>query len=71
MARSLQSLTDLAEDVVRATDAIIRIKAGKNGAAVAQLGVVLERQLRKVVASRIKARRRASRATRDSRGKFL
>lgn len=71
MARSIRSLTELAEDVVRAADAIVRIKAGKNGGAVAELGTALERQLRKVVASRMKARKRAGKATRDSRGRFL
>ena len=70
MARSLQSLTDLAVDVARGFKAINELRMGKNGVNAAALADILERRLRLVVAGRMKARRRASAATRDTRGRF-
>lgn len=70
MATSLQKVTEVAEDVVRATKAIAELSAGKNGANVAQLVRILEKQVRQAVAGRIKARRRADKQRRGSGGRF-
>ena len=71
MARSLQALTDLAVDVARGFKAINELRLGKNGTNAAALADILERRLRNVVSGRMKARRRAVKAARDSRGRFL
>lgn len=71
MPRSLQSLTDLAVDVARSVKAIDELRRGKNGANVTALADTLERRLRQVVAGRMKARRRAVAAPRNSAGRFL
>ena len=70
MARSLQALTDLAVDVARGFKAINELRTGRNGVNAAALADILERRLRSVVAGRMKARRRAAGATRDTRGRF-
>lgn len=70
MARSLQALTDLAVEVARGFKAINELRSGKNGANASALAELLEKRLRNVVAGRMRSRRRAGNATRDSRGRF-
>jgi len=68
--KHLRAITELAEDVVRASKAIIELKRGKDGANVAELARLLEKSLRKTVIGRVKARRRAARSARDVMGRF-
>lgn len=69
MARrtSLERITDIAVDTARALEALNSLRQGKNGAAVATLVNTLEREIRGVVAARMKSRRKR----RDNKGKFI
>ncbi len=68
--RSLQGLTEVAEDVARAIAAINQLRRGKNGAQIAKLAEILERRVRNIVAGRMRRSRQASRRPRDIGGRF-
>ncbi len=70
MARTLRVITEIAEDVVRATTAVAALSKGKNGAAVASLVTALEREIRRAATVRIRRRKKAAQQPRGNSGRF-
>lgn len=56
----LEVLTDLAQDAAGALEAAARLRQGRNGQAVTQLATAIEREVRTLMAARMRQRRRSA-----------
>lgn len=73
--RRIERIVEVAEEAAAVTIAIAKLRAGGNGAAVATVATVIERELRNVVAGSFRRRRRKRAAAlgmvRANDGKFV
>lgn len=67
---TIAALATLAADIATVVSSIKQLRKGKNSPEIAKMVDALERQLRILMATRLKSMRRARRATRDASGKF-